>query len=279
MTASSALDYYDDDKHPQAKKKKFELESAVKKFQGLFAASANPRGLAALLQINSPETEECVKFIRKASHRKPCYIYQGYDTLGQHPFTETTIRILAPEEDSSVYYMSVPRFDFHGLGAKGNTATDYPPPLAGIDGRTFYDLINRMNSGCSECIFAIDQATNNTSIVFELIWRGRRLLFTGDAETESWLKIAEKTQLQPVDFIKVSHHGSRNGVPPPSVLEKILPEQRREQAVAVISTFPGTYNNVPDTQVLKILQSVVGKIHRTDKSADNPIKIEFEERS
>lgn len=60
--------------------------------------------------------------------------------------------------------------------------------------------------------------------------------------------------VQPVDFLKVSHHGSDTGMPPDDILDKLLPmpgpAKRRRGAV---STYPDTYPGVPDPKTLKDL--------------------------
>ena len=61
--------------------------------------------------------------------------------------------------------------------------------------------------------------------------------------------------LQPVNFLKVGHHGSVNATPKPDLLDKILPmpppggRQRR----AVVSTHEGAYNGVPDPDTMTTL--------------------------
>jgi hypothetical protein len=279
MTVSSDPDYYKDNRHPNANKKRLELQRAVAAFKGILGASEMPAELAAILSINSRSTNECVDFIRNVDG-KPCYVYQGFDIRGKHPFTDTTFRILAPEEDSSVYYGSVPSFALQGDSAIGGSVIGRPLPPQGVDGGAFYGLIDRMNGAGSECIFAIDQAANNTSVVFELTWRGRRLLFTGDAELKSWQMMDNNVPLEPVDFIKIGHHGSRNAAPPPQILEKILPMQRRDQAVAVLSTFLGTYSGVPDERAMDAIRTRTKKVYSTiDVPSGTPVIINLEERS
>jgi beta-lactamase superfamily II metal-dependent hydrolase len=101
---------------------------------------------------------------------------------------------------------------------------------------------------------AVEGLENNTSLVLLLEWHGKRLLFAADAEyKDSGNKIyvsgennfawnfmwhAHRTGLlsQPLDFLKVGHHGSMNATPwseknPPPAINKILdtlvkPDQR-----------------------------------------------------
>ena len=82
---------------------------------------------------------------------------------------------------------------------------------------------------------------NNLSVVLLIEWRGRRLLFVGDAEWEgefkegkhngSWNVMWEKhrkTLLKtPLDFLKIGHHGSINATPPPADIQEEGGEGRR----------------------------------------------------
>lgn len=238
-----------------------------------------------MLEVNASKTDDCVNFIRQAG-RKVHYLYRGCNLKGRHPLTDTAIRILAPEEDSAVYYQSVPHFALNTNDIALTRAPGRPLPLPGIDGGAFYELIERMDSAFSEGIFAIDQAANNTSLVFELTWRQRRFLFPGDAELKSWQKMAENTRLQPVDLFKIGHHGSRNGTPPPPILDKILPPERRKQTVAVLSTYPAVlskepcvYSGVPDPPTLVTIKARTRKVYSTtDVPAGKPIVVTFDAR-
>jgi len=262
MTASSDPDYYK--KHENARKKRLELLDSVAAFQDLFMASELPAGLKTILQINNDRsTTDCVDCIRDAV-KTPQYVYRGFDISGKHPFTEAGIRLLAPEEDTSVYYGPVPpRFDSGDAGATSCASTFRPQPLPGIDGSAFFGLIDNMNGACGEGVYAIDQAANNTSVVFELTWRGNRLLFTGDAELKSWQFMDKTASFQPLDFLKVGHHGSPNAAPAKPILDKILPVNRKQQATAVVSYFPKVYNDVPDEDALAEIQARTSNLYRT----------------
>jgi hypothetical protein len=111
-----------------------------------------------------------------------------------------------------------------------------------------------------------DRLKNNTSVVLLLEWRGRRLLFTGDAEWQgtgveaqrrnsTWdvmLHIPEVKQilLQPLDFLKVAHHGSHNGTPfhkkdKENALKKMVLPKRTHVVVSTIYGVHGDKNRVP----------------------------------
>ena len=52
-------------------------------------------------------------------------------------------------------------------------------------------------------------SSNNQSIVFRLIFGGRKILFTGDIEKEVENELLQNPGFLQSDFIKVAHHGSR----------------------------------------------------------------------
>jgi hypothetical protein len=194
---------------------------------------------------------------------------------GRHTFTEAKLRILAPEEDTSVYYEPIKaHLALADGGSVAAPARPLPPP--GIDGGAFYELIDRMDGGLAESLFAIDQAANDTSLVVELTWHDRRLLFAGDAEQKSWQMMANRADLQPVALLKVGHHGSRNGTPPPRILDLVLPRKRRRTATAILSTHSRVYEGVPDPPTLAELERRTRKVYCTTKvKRGAPVVVSF----
>jgi hypothetical protein len=139
----------------------------------------------------------------------------------------------------------------NGAGAAAEqVVTPKPPP--GVDAGAFYNLVDYRRRGVFDNLFAIDKAANNTSVVFVLRWRGWKLLFPGDAEHRAWKEMDKRGLLQSVHFLKVGHHGSANGSPPPELMEKILPAVAPDsrQRRALVSTHKGTYAGVPSTETV-----------------------------
>ena len=53
---------------------------------------------------------------------------------------------------------------------------------------------------------------NNSSVVYQIILNGKRILFTGDLETEGWDEISDcAPYLKETNYYCISHHGSLNG--------------------------------------------------------------------
>jgi len=74
-----------------------------------------------------------------------------------------------------------------------------------------------------------------------------------------------KRWLEPVDFLKISHHGSHNGTPL-ELLDTLLPKRRKRSAKIMVSTqrnVYGTKNPVPDEALMVELKKR-GKLISTD---------------
>lgn len=252
LTASAADDYYE--KYPDARKR-LDVYGAIEHFLQASPERETSWIRTMMLNNNPSKTSDCVKYLRNLTE-DTAYVYRGCDLEGKHPFHEAHFRIWAPEEDTSDYYG---RFQPMALGVRpgdgpgAEPALTMPAPPSGVDAGTFYNLVEIRRHGYVDNLLAIDRATNNTSVVFCLEWRGWKLLFPGDAEHRSWKTMDKHGQLEPVHFLKVSHHGSHTGLPRPDLLDKILPtpppDGRRRRAV--VPTYPDTYKDVPDKHLLE----------------------------
>jgi hypothetical protein len=191
-----------------------------------------------------------------------------------------TFEIWAPEEDTSSYYGHFHPMAFSVMDDVTGVATAVesrliPPP--GVDAGAFYNLVQMRASGAVDNLLAIDKAKNNTSVVFLLKWQGWRLLFTGDAEHRSWKTMKKHGVLSPVDFIKVSHHGSHTGTPNDEILDEILPQPGPSdwERFAMVSTRHGAYTGVPSDEVTDEIESRC-TLCTTEGLADGePFDIEF----
>lgn len=186
--------------------------------------------------------------------------FEGFDE-------ETTrIRILAPEWDIDRRYLGEAP-ESCGYGAPMSLRRSArlvdrigkgsgPAQPVNVSPRDFRCLRDRLRLSAFAFGDEDGDVKNNTSVVLLLEWRGRRLLFPGDAEWErtepeegvrngSWEVMIEEDKKyghlrQPLDFLKVSHHGSANGTPflvgeeEQPLLDPILP--RGGAARASVST-------------------------------------------
>ncbi|MEZ5936492.1 MAG: hypothetical protein R3F54_32270 [Alphaproteobacteria bacterium] len=178
-------------------------------------------------------------------------------TTRHHGIPEAEIEVWAPEEDTSVYYGRFRPLTMAPDAGAGNgpvrPADPTPPPGVGM--ADFYRLVKSRDSGYFGNALMIDKAGNNSSIVFLLKWKGRRLLFAADAEERSWQHIRRRVELSKVDFLKVSHHGSRNGTPH-DLLDDLLGQPGTgPHSKALVSTAEGQYQGVPDDRLLSDLRN------------------------
>jgi len=255
LTASAHPDYYDT--HPEAAKQKVAFDAMYARLSAFLALrpAVVSHGVLEILANNDPtKTGQCVEFLRGLNPAKSTYVFRGVDLDGTHPFREAKLSILAPEEDTSEYYgrfepldSVVPVSAAPGADASRDDVTPIPP--AGVDVGTFMRLIESRRNGIADNLLAIDKAANNTSVVFDIKWRGWNLLFPGDAEIRSWKTMAKHGVLGPVHFLKVAHHGSHNGTPVDEIFDTIFPDPAPDARprTAAISTWTETYSGIPHT--------------------------------
>jgi hypothetical protein len=258
LTASAAPDYYQ--RFAEAHKKKRLVQLSIDSARGWLAASPDPRLALLLLNNDYRQTDVCVNFLRKLA-KKTCttYVCRGVKLKGRHPFREVKFKIWAPEEDASQYYGAFhPAAFFLGKSSPlvpSPGVAPWPSPPAGVDASAFKHLLESRIRGHFDNLFTIDQAANNSSVVFSLEWRGWRLLFPGDAEIRSWRTMEKFKMLEPVHFLKIAHHGSENGTPVGDLIDKILPHKPPDSRPrrAAVSTCLDTYPGVPHAMTLRNL--------------------------
>lgn len=285
LTASSTPDYYE--QFTDARKKRLEMEAsylAIEQYTMALQAAAEPipSAINSLMINNNPRsTKQCIDYLRKLASNQVAYIYRGCDLAGTHPFREASFDIWAPEHNTAEYYG---RFQPVAMGVetpKGNDVApklNRPEPPLNVDLNDFYQLVEALRQGYVENLLAIDAASNNTSIVFCLNWRGWKLLFSGDAEIKSWKIINKHKVVEPVHFFKVSHHGSNNGMPPSELLDKMFPQNldKDKELKALVSTCPDIYNNVPNEDAMRMLSERGVEVRSVCKESEPGGYIDFE---
>ncbi len=101
--------------------------------------------------------------------------------------------------------------------------------------------------------FALDNVRNNTSLVTLFRYKGKTLLFPGDAQWgnwQSWIGTDRARQLLgELDFLKVSHHGSENATPVD--VEKAL---RASGLAAMVPTQVTPFPTIPRQPLLAALE-------------------------
>jgi hypothetical protein len=154
-----------------------------------------------------------------------------------------------------------------------------------ISAADFRRLQSRMLSNALAFADLDGKVTNNTSVVLLIEWKGKRLLFVGDAEWDKKFKEGksngawntmwnQRKELlnQPLDFLKIGHHGSENATPwpdsgdpttePSQILDAILPipAHGAAKAKAVVSTARKNYKTIPKSELLVVLGERVANV-------------------
>ena len=108
--------------------------------------------------------------------------------------------------------------------------------------------------------------TNNNGVVVILKYNDFKAIFTADVENEVSDKLSNLEIIKGLDYIKVNHHGSRNGMS-----EKLLKQVNPK--LAVISSGKRNSYGHPHAEILQILKKYEIKILRTDEVGDVVLKI------
>lgn len=99
---------------------------------------------------------------------------------------------------------------------------------------------------------------NNLSLVLEVNYYDKSILFTGDIEEYAEDKLLEK-DIGRVDFLKVAHHGSKTSSKK-ELLERLRP------SVGFIQVGRNNPYSHPNREVLERYEEIKTKIYRTDQS-------------
>ena len=175
---------------------------------------------------------------------KPEYVHANTPPGDLLAFNDGQIQlqVLGPMEDIDLFYLGKTAADVTSLRALGavisgldvkdvagapSAAPTYPPNISRSD---FDQLRTRLLSNAIAFTLKSGELVNNTSIVLLLEWKGRRLLFPGDAQVKTsragkfekgksngawnvmWAMSKDALNAS-LDFLKVGHHGSHNATP------------------------------------------------------------------
>ncbi len=116
-------------------------------------------------------------------------------------------------------------------------------------------------SGNTVEVWETSEDLNNFSIVLSLRLGEFDGLFTGDIGPDVSSLIINTKQLRDVEYIKVPHHGSKNGLTK-ELLDVTNPE------VAVISSGKGNSFGHPHKEVIELLHEAEVRTYRTDTEGD-----------
>lgn len=116
-----------------------------------------------------------------------------------------------------------------------------------IDDRWFMKRLDAMRGAeLLELVRILDGAMNNTSLILLFEVGGKKLLFPGDAQIESWAyalsKPAVRAMLADVDVYKIGHHGSLNATPK-SLWKLFRKKGSTGRLRTLLSTRPGKHGD------------------------------------
>ncbi|HEU4889219.1 MAG TPA: MBL fold metallo-hydrolase [Thermoanaerobaculia bacterium] len=135
-----------------------------------------------------------------------------------------TVRVLAPSTDTKfLSKMQPPESQLYGLDENGQVVTDSLSPFgdhwnesaAALDEDYQKELVRQCAVPLQALALSVDNYLNNTSLSLLLQYRGKTLLFPGDAQWGNWMSWQSDWEsiLGDISFYKVGHHGSHNATP------------------------------------------------------------------
>jgi hypothetical protein len=311
-----------DPTHPQAGRQTFALKqlatTAMRNLAALhLALSPELESLVALYAVDNDAAMEALRnILPNRNDITPTYVHAGMPAVDLAlPLQGASITVLGPEKDIDRFYLGGDADDtLFGLAATGaafsTTPAGPPPVLTNISQTDFRKLQSRMMSSALAFSDISNKVTNNTSVVLLIEWKGKRLLFVGDAEWDQKFKDGkangawnvmwhERKDLlnAPIDFLKIGHHGSENATPwndledgqttePSTILDAILPRPATgavPTAKAVVSTKRKNYATIPRSALLAEIGTRVSNIRNYEeelgaRAPDLPKFTEYEKR-
>ena len=279
-----------DPKHPEAEKAKklhtFAAGAMAEALRLNLALGPELTELANAMALNDDAMKTLRDTLPKASQIKPTYVHADSSKSElKLPLNGASISVLGPERDIDFYYLGNegdPSLR-HALGLieAGLPSVSSAVPDAtvvatptNLNPADFRQLRSRMLSTALAFADLDGKVCNNTSVVLLLEWKGKRLLFVGDAEWDGGFKKGKansswnvmwnlhKERLKgALAFLKIGHHGSVNATPwgqttaasngePLAILNAILPPASKAKAKAIVSTNRGNFATIPSTDFL-----------------------------
>lgn len=134
--------------------------------------------------------------------------------INSHPHADHLnglVEVLARYEVDNLWITGV-KYNYAGYqkmleeAAEGGTRVIYTSAKDGSIGKVGFDLIYPLRSLQGEGM----ENVNNSSIVFRLIYAGRRIFFSGDLEEQKEAELVRADGLNlEADILKAGHHGSK----------------------------------------------------------------------
>lgn len=127
-----------------------------------------------------------------------------------------------------------------------------PRPLPEEEEKQLQDDL--LDEALDALAFTLDHAKNNTSLVTLFVYRGKYLLFPGDAQYGNWKYWLDQKDadeiLSQVNFLKVAHHGSHNATP-----KGALDKMTADDFAAMVSTQSTPWDVIPRVPLMSSLDT------------------------
>jgi len=313
----------DHDQNEDAQRLQAFAGEALESLRGQALSPAVAEWVDSLYELTKGEALVALKEGTLGANRvEPLYVHAGTPEADLDLFTspEIGLRVLAPEDDIDYFYVGKTGETLSSFQAlTASMAEDVPEPSkprsdgaprgewpTNVSRADFLQLRRRLSLNALSFVLAQGHLVNNLSVVLLLEWHGRRLLFPGDAEVKTAFKgdfkeghsngswnVMWKRQRdaleQPLDFLKVGHHGSENATPWTTksvesegggeqeehpinrILDALLPvplDDEERTGLAVVSTCrTERWGSIPDAALMEELGRRVANVHRYRESA------------
>ena len=237
-------------------------------------AAAGPEAqaaLAALLNLkgNEKATTELARGFGTGATVRYLKAGQSFNKAGS--ITGLSVEVLGPPAERAFLSRMDPPASQRFLAAPGDThgaARPFPGYELRSDESDFTSIADQpvasesdrkalktaAENPASRLALFLDNVRNNTSLVVVFRYKGRTLLFPGDAQWgnwQSWIGTPTAKQLiGEVDFLKLSHHGSENATP-----VDVVNALRATGLAAMVSTQVEPFPTIPRLPLLEAVQS------------------------
>jgi beta-lactamase superfamily II metal-dependent hydrolase len=243
---------------------------------GLGATEASSQHALALdalsnLRGNEPATTALARGF--GTDAKIVYLSSGSSIAKVSDIAGLSAEILGPSRDKAFLSRMDPPADQRFLTAPGlTTGAVHPFPrleirVGDVDYNTIIaegqpivasaDLQSLHNSAdfqAGRLALQLDNVRNNTSLVILFRFRGKTLLFPGDAQWGSWQSWIgtdnARRLLGELDFLKVAHHGSDNATP-----VDVVRALRHAGLAAMVPTQVKPFPTIPRMPLLKEIET------------------------
>jgi len=255
--------------------------AVLARLQAHFAARPpSAFALAALTNLAAARNQTALDNLRSGFGSEVAlrYLQAGDEVREPGGIPGLTARLLGPPRDQAfLKKMDPPKAErFLRIGPAGEVVPEHilepfeaehtrpngsEPALSTADAA----LLRKMAEGSFEGLaFTLNQAMNNTSLVALFSYRGRSLLFPGDAQFGNWkywIEGDDATEtLSQIEFYKVSHHGSENATP-----KSALDGMTHARFAAMVSTQSKPWPSIPYDKLMGALSARAGEaIVRSD---------------